>query len=511
MDSPSSYYDVVVLGGSLAPRFCAALLARRGFRVLLLGHGFLPETYPLGVLQLPRVPHTFIGARTPIAKRIFSELGLRQRLRRLATPLDPAFQLALPGHRLDMPRDEARRQKEIGREFSKVKRSIDEFYRNVDRVSKEFDRVVERDLVWPPETFLERREFSRAGGQQLLDRLEKGPKPLAEFPEEHPFRLAAGLPASFASRIDPEQLNALGFLRLYANWHDGAMSLRDGTETLHQLLQERTLANSGVVRMEDRVDTIVENRGGVCGVRLQTTGEEIGCRHVVAGIELADLLETLAERTKFEELFEQIGEPGLSHYRYTLNLVVMKKGLPVGMGRTVFYARSAEMPYTGENALRVQSSSIDENRQLLCVQALLPRREVEDEDGYLDTVRERLLASLGELVPFLEEHLLLVDSPHDGRPPQFVRVPAERLPGRYRRGPATMPAVHTYPVTSALGLCALPVRSPIDRLLLCSGQVVPALGTEGAMLAAWSVARIISRSDRSKERMCRGLWTKVEI
>ena len=74
-----------------------------------------------------------------------------------------------------------------------------------------------------------------------------------------------------------------------------------------------------------------------------------------------------------------------------------------------------------------------------------------------------------------------------------------------------MPAVHAYPVTSAMGLCALPVRSPIERLLLCSDQVVPALGMEGAMLAAWSAARIISRSDRSKERMLKGLWTKVEI
>jgi hypothetical protein len=495
----------------MAPRFCAAVLARRGFRVLVVGHGYLPAGYPLGDYRLPRFPHTFVGARTPIADRFFSELGLKQRFRRLATPLDPAFQLALPGHRLDVFRDDTRYQREIEREFFKVKRSVDEFHRNVVRISSEFDRVVERDLVWPPETFLERREFSRSGAQQLLDRLEKGPKLLAEFPEEHPFRLAAGLPAYFSSRIDPDQLNALGFVRLHANWHAGAVGLEKSAETLHELLGDKIAANSGAVRMEDRVDTIMENRGGVCGVRLDTTGEEIGCRHVVAGIELPSLLGAISERAKFEELFEQIGEPGLSHYRYTLNIVMLKKGLPAGMGRDVFYVRSADRPNTGENVLHVQSSSIDEKQQLLCVEALLPRREIEDEGGYLDTIRERLLDALAELVPFLEDHLLLVDSPHDGLPPRFVRAKPARLPRRYRRGPETMPAVYAYPVTSGLGLCALPVRSPIDRLLLCSSQVVPGLGKEGSLLAAWSAARIISRADRSKERMCKGLWTKVEI
>jgi hypothetical protein len=74
-----------------------------------------------------------------------------------------------------------------------------------------------------------------------------------------------------------------------------------------------------------------------------------------------------------------------------------------------------------------------------------------------------------------------------------------------------MPTVHGYPVMSALGLCALPVRSPIKKLLLGSLQVCPGLGDESAFVTAWSVARIITRSDRRKEQLRRSLWTKVEI
>ena len=81
----------------------------------------------------------------------------------------------------------------------------------------------------------------------------------------------------------------------------------------------------------------------------------------------------------------------------------------------------------------------------------------------------------------------------------------------WARGPATMDAIHGYPVRGALGVCAMPTRTPIRRLFLCNEQVVPGLGTEGTFLAAWTVARLITKADRKKEWMRRGLWTKVEI
>jgi hypothetical protein len=52
---------------------------------------------------------------------------------------------------------------------------------------------------------------------------------------------------------------------------------------------------------------------------------------------------------------------------------------------------------------------------------------------------------------------------------------------------------------------------PYRNLLLANHQVAPGLGTEGDLLAAWSAARIITKTDRKKEQMRKGLWTKVEI
>jgi hypothetical protein len=62
-----------------------------------------------------------------------------------------------------------------------------------------------------------------------------------------------------------------------------------------------------------------------------------------------------------------------------------------------------------------------------------------------------------------------------------------------------------------LGLSGEPIRGPIERTLLVGRTVLPALGQEGQLLAAWGAARLVTRTDRRRERMRRDMWSKVEI
>jgi hypothetical protein len=55
------------------------------------------------------------------------------------------------------------------------------------------------------------------------------------------------------------------------------------------------------------------------------------------------------------------------------------------------------------------------------------------------------------------------------------------------------------------------VRSPLERLLAVGPTVVPALGLEGELMAAWGAARIVTKSDRRRERMRREMWSKIEL
>jgi hypothetical protein len=61
------------------------------------------------------------------------------------------------------------------------------------------------------------------------------------------------------------------------------------------------------------------------------------------------------------------------------------------------------------------------------------------------------------------------------------------------------------------GLAAEPLRTPLGGAFVVGPSTLPALGQEGELLAAWSVARMITRTDKRKERMRREMWSKVEL
>lgn len=514
MSAPASSYDVVCVGTQLAPLCAGALLAKRGFRVLLLAQDELPPTYRTAEdIELPRAPFHFVPAESPAARRVLGELALAQIFRRRAAHIDPAFQVCLPMHRFELARDPDVLEREIEREFPEVKRPVEDFLRVNDQNQKLFDAVVDRDLMWPPQTFFERREYAHATAELPFGKRGASFDPVAEFPERHPFRLAVEIPARFSDGMDPDHTNGLRLSRAFASWRNGAAAVDGGYATLRDLLIEAIKSSGGAIREPEKVDAVRVKRGVVTGVRIAASGEEIGANWVLIGSPLASLLHWVPDRAPFEELFERIGEPVVRYYRYTLSLRVRAEAVPEGMSRDVFFVRDPRRPLAGANALRVQTDPLREDgRRHIHVEVLLPRRAIEDVPAFADTVRERVVASLGDLIPFLGDHVELIDSPHDGRGTQDLvhgmSIPSDEP---WLRGVTTMRAIDGFPVSTALGVCAVPVRSPIKHLLMCNDQVVPGLGLEGSFLAAWSAARLVSKSDRKRELMRRGRWGQLEV
>ena len=103
----SKHYDVVILGAGLGALATAALLARRSWRVLVLGQGWRPAHYSFDGLPLARRPFTFLGGSSPAWTRALAELAQSQSFRRHARPLDPMLQVLAPRLRLSIPADGA--------------------------------------------------------------------------------------------------------------------------------------------------------------------------------------------------------------------------------------------------------------------------------------------------------------------------------------------------------------------------------------------------------------------
>ena len=72
------------------------------------------------------------------------------------------FQILAPKLRLDVPPDVQRFAKEIDRAYPEVRRVVDELYAELAEANAATDAAFEKDLVWPPGSFWERRETESA-------------------------------------------------------------------------------------------------------------------------------------------------------------------------------------------------------------------------------------------------------------------------------------------------------------------------------------------------------------
>ena len=339
---PSRFYDVAVLGTELAPLTCAALLAKRGFRVLVLGQGAEGPDYAVGALRLPRRPFTLPSASAPIAARIVAELGLGQSLRRIATSQQGALQVALPNHRFDLFGDEAALEREIERELPEVKRPVLDVHRRMLALATASDELFERLRVWSPRTLLERRHLAQLAARLDLDTERSADRALSELAEKHPFRLAVRALCTFASSTESDGISELALARLWRGRLVGAVGFAGGQAELSELLADKVRRHSGELLPRERAASILVRRGTAVGLRLASTDEEVGCTAVVAGIEVAALQRLLEDRSPFEQLFERLGEPQPRAYRYTLNLVTTAGAIPEGMGRDVLFVRGPD-------------------------------------------------------------------------------------------------------------------------------------------------------------------------
>jgi phytoene dehydrogenase-like protein len=523
-----NFYDAVLVGLELPTLLAGALLAKRGFRVLLIGQGSPWPHYDVRGTRFPRAPFVLSGHDSPALSRVFSELALRPLMQRRTRPLTPAFQAVLPGHRVDFSRDSELFGRELEREFPAERRFVDELWADAARSGAHFDTLLERDLMWPPERFFERREFARAALDTPLGvpssastrwaaRASLHPPLFENEPEQRTTRAEFAADSALTrilsaclfdhDHIAREAAFSPRTLRLLSALLGAAQLEEGGLSGLYELLIECIRSHNGSLRLNERVDALSVKQHTMHSLHLFPSDEEIGCHQLLWGQTVARLATLLDDRNELAPWFAEVGEPRPVYSRFTLNLLLAAEAIPAGMGERVLLL--------GDEPLWLETQRTpDPRRAVLTVEAHLPMRESEERGERLARQREHMLDALTLLSPFLREHVELVDSPHDGRPVQDLKTGESFQPGETsyaaRRGPDTMETMYAFPRPRLQGAAALTVRTPIKRLLLCNSQVVPGLGLEGIFLGAWSAARAVTRS-LGRDWMNRGRWTKVEL
>jgi phytoene dehydrogenase-like protein len=513
----SKHYDVVILGAGIGALTTAALLSRRSWRVLVIGQGWRPATYAYDGVMLARRPFTFLVGSSPLWARVLVELAQTQTFRRKTVAADPMFQVLGPKLRLELAPDVSLFGREIDRTFPEVRRVIDDLYADLARTNAAADAAFERDAVWPPGTFWERRDVERAAAQ--VPRLGAGTWPplLSEFPRDHAYRAVVAAPTRFASRlVDPPEF---ALARLHGAWTRGVVGLEGGERDLVDFLVDRVKAQGGQVLLGDRVTAIASRRGRISGVILDGEDEPTGVGFLVTDMAARALLDLAPEFEPPRRLWNALPHLMPAEWRYVVSIVVRDEGLPAQLADEVFIVPGWDgdprkpAPLVVHLQKRRDPCGID-GATLLVAEAII----VEGATLPVSEAREAVLATIELMLPFVERHYLVVDSPHDGRPlwdfrsgeRKEIRRAALRTAGA-SIDPEPMSACWRVDPPSFHGLAGDPIRTPLGGAFAVGPSVLPALGQEGELLAAWSAARLVTRTDRRRERMRREMWNKIEL
>jgi phytoene dehydrogenase-like protein len=437
------------------------------------------------------------------------------------------FQVLAPGLRLEVPPDVQLFAKEVDRTYPEVRRVVDELYGELARTNAAADAAFEKDVVWPPGTFWERRETERIaaavprlsenGAGSSSGRSSRIPTLLAEFPRDHDYRAIVDVPARFSSRAS--RLPEFAIARLHGAWTRGVARLEGGEQELVEFLVERVRAHGGEALIGERAARLLHKRGHVSGVVIDGDDTPTGVAFTVAEHTTRTLLDLTHDFDPPRRSLAALPQLIPTEWRFVVSLVVREQGLPSPLGDEAFLLPSwpHRRPDPRRPLVHLQRwrhrTGIP-GASLLVAEALIPQ------DGALpvDRAREAVLATLESLLPYVEQHYLVVDSPHDGRPlwdyRSGKRQDIDRAGLRSSGGsiePEPMAAGWHVEEPSFHGLGGEPLRTPLQGAFVVGPSTLPALGQEGELLAAWSAARLITRTDRRKERMRREMWSKVEL
>jgi phytoene dehydrogenase-like protein len=524
------HYDVVILGRSIGALLAAALLSRRELRVLVLGQGQGDPHYRVEGHTLARRTFTMLSATSPAFRRILHELAQTQRFRQLTTPLDPMFALLDQKIRFEVPPDIGLFSREIEREYREIQQPIAELYTDISQVNAQVDSAFEKEVMWPPGTVWEKVETGRIASALPFAEAPLGESSLlSRMPQGHSFRHVVELPALFASHLglDVSALEPLATARLHGSWTRGVHSLARGEKDLEDFLVSRIEAHGGVCRLNARAERIVVKRGKLAGI-VEAGEEDLTAAEAVltsgTGEILADLSGGAGVTKKARDVWPRVEVLG---GRFVVSLLINDRGLPEKLPRESFLvAQDSSLPHLHLQRFSAQALSpkksptedekVDPPRSLLVAEMLLPQTG----GLHLLGAREAVLAALRTYLPFFERHLVCVDSPHDGLPVWLYehdaagssrRLQLERvhLPHSSAMAEPMVARLNIIP-RGYLGLGGEPLRGPIPGTYLVGPSVLPGLGQEGEVLAAWSVAKILTKKDGVRQKLRRQMWTKIE-
>jgi len=477
--------DVIIVGMDTGGLIAGALLVKRGMSALVCdlqgaadkqaGPGAAPARIH-GLL-------TGFGNEEPF-QDVFLELGvpfLQKKQFRLA---DPAFQVVMPNHRIDIRQDRRSLLAVLAKEFPQDRSRLEEFLQDMDAL----DRSTRAFLAQVPPT--------RSGS--LTDRL----RPWRKRPEF--LKTVNPSPrASFSEVLDEYELSGAG--RTFLEATAGMLSdLKNGTlplvhaaraigytnrklyrtegitNLLLQICKERIASLRGRFCGAEEISEMAPERGGQILVRFKGLPDAYKTRYVIWNTDPTGLMDFIPKKIKGGIYSRRRKKNGLRAPIFPLFLRVSERVLPVGMMEDVAFVPDASLPALGENLLAVTvfpPESPETDERVIRVGCRPDPDRPLNEKGLIELC-DKMQIHLQELIPFLDRYVV------SEMKTESVKA---FLSDRYAHTPAWSDP------EDVLGISGFPAELPQDEILYSGREMLPGLGMEGHAITGLWCAELIGQ------------------
>jgi hypothetical protein len=440
------FYDVAVLGPDLGGAVAAALLAKKGLRVLLAT--IVPTTVAreadgwLLPTAHPMVPplRQLSGAMGAL-----DELGIGQELQRLTAATSGAFQILSDKLRLSLPADLSRRRTELKRELGeKAALEAESALDSLERLGRPWDGFLMEPPPLPARGFFERRRLQKV---------------IPQAPQ-----LPLGLVGAALEALAPFAANLVGETAPEATARESAALLRaplrlwGGAAQIADLLRKKAIADGAEIALERCANLRLDRKG----VAFELGGAEISARTVIlacSGSDVAALCEGggRTERKLAEEAALPVGQRVvLAHF------VVRAEGLPLALEEAALLLGHSSGPMLISSLPARKAKGEPTTERLMTVARVAPAEAPPKPDELLAQVRE----ALEPVLPFFERHVLHQSADVSPALAHTVLQPSEQV--------------------EPIGL--RPDSEAHERALFASDAVYPGFGLEGSILGARAAA-----------------------
>jgi hypothetical protein len=480
-------YDVLVVGAELGGALAAALLAKRGLRVLWAEHAQLAPGYEHEGFLFGTPPYLVPPFRMwPMVESCFTELGLTTGFQRQLKSIGP-WQVVLPRHRLNLPSDAPRRRIELQREFgqggARVAETVDALIA-LPETSDPFFRYLDD---FPAGTWLERfRLRRRAARVEGLTR----PSPLS--PDDP---LEALLTAVVPFLVSQEKPGPLGTTRVLAQLLRGALRLPGGREGLREILGRRFTELGGTLLPQEglagRAVEAVDFDGPQVTLHVRGAEAVYRAQWLVGAIDPGLLAGLFPDGGPGRKLSQHLGRLHPQRLVLTAHWVLPEKALPRGMGDLVLMDGGPTGPVwiQVQPTRRAGTRGEEESLRTVSASALVGAGVRDAGESGLRLPAAGVERALEALMPFsvpqrLARSVPLVDGPGvlAGAGPQLLYGPVDG---------------------SATGLEGLGVRTPVKHVLFAGREAILGVGLEGELLAGARAASLVHESVRKRDPLKR--------